>query len=97
MQPREKLLTRRLVDASGQSKARVGAVRRDTQGSEGWLTQLGAELAKGDVDDEGGILGLELDGEWWVKARIVDAPAGAPTYLCCRGKGRVVEYRDQTF
>ena len=42
-------------------------------------------------------VGLELDGEWWVKARIVDAPAGAPTYLCCRGKGRVVEYRDQTF
>ena len=39
--------------------------------------------------------GLELDDEWWVKARIVDA--AAPTYLCCRGKGRVVEYRDQTF
>ena len=51
MQPREKLLTRRLVDASGQSKARVGAVRRDTQGSEGWLTQLGAELEGGGHTD----------------------------------------------
>ena len=41
-------------------------------------------------------VGLELDGEWCVKARLVDAPGGAPTVLGCRGKGRGVEDRDQT-
>ena len=60
------------------------------------IVELGnRHLLSGPNHDGDPHVGLELDDEWWVKARIVDA--AAPTYLCCRGKGRVVEYRDQTF
>ena len=43
-------------------------------------------------------VGTELEGGWWVKARLLesggDAGKAGPTYRLCQGEGRRVNYKD---
>ncbi|KAL1503822.1 hypothetical protein AB1Y20_012289 [Prymnesium parvum] len=51
----------------------------------------------GAADGEGGDphVGVELEDGWWVKARLCEEGAGGGArYVCCRGAGREVEYKE---
>ena len=63
------------------------------------LASEGRDLGDRDLtveDREADVLiGTQIEGGWWVKARL--ANEARPRYLCCRGSGRVVEYCDAVF
>ena len=58
------------------------------------FVQHGGYSYSGCAKDE--VIGTELEGGWWVKARVVqevDTPS-RKVYLACRGSGRDVERQD---
>ena len=41
------------------------------------------------------LIGTEIGDGWWVKALVSTNERNLNRYLCCRGIGRKVEYRDE--
>ena len=88
--------------------ATVSGVLADGRAHEATLATLSSAGVGEDVPSDDPHVGTELDGGWWVKARLLDdgsekgAEAGAAegkgsvgrSYRLCQGEGRTVNYKD---
>mmetsp|Transcript_38870 Transcript_38870/g.77766 ORF Transcript_38870/g.77766 Transcript_38870/m.77766 type:complete len:451 (-) Transcript_38870:234-1586(-) len=71
--------------------ARVFGVLKDGREHEARLPILSSAGGPGEGGDQ--MVGCELEGSWWCKARVIEAD-GSISYRCTRGEGRHVEHRD---